>query len=278
MAGRLAGKVVLITGASRGLGRHCAVGYGAEGATVIVAARSHAGENGASGTVAETAEQIERAGGVAIPEYCDVGDPASIHSMVATVLGKVGRIDVLMTNAVYYAPGTISTMDPEDWEKQFRINVHGVFYAIRAVLPSMIKNGRGNIITISSVAAKKPSHYGATKSAVESLTDTFAAEQTGNGIAVNSLRPVAGIETPGWLAARPPEARQARAHRLSPPDSYVESAVLLAQQSAVSCSGQHLTDAEVLKKFGVEGSYERFQVMNSPVWSEDNRGQERVKT
>lgn len=277
MAGRLAEKVAIVTGASKGLGRHCALGYGAEGATVVVAARSRAGQASDDGTVAETAREIERAGGRAIAAHCDVADPRSIQSMVDGVMAAEGRIDVLMTNAVFYAPGTISTMEPDDWERQFRVNVHGVFHAIRSVLPAMVSQGSGNIITISSVAAKKPSHYGATKSAVETLTDTFAAEQVENGIAVNSLRPVAGIETPGWLAARPEKERRARAHRLSPPDSYVEAAILLAMQSASACTGQHLTDADVLRRFGDKGSFERFREMNAPVWSEESRGLESVQ-
>jgi 3-oxoacyl-[acyl-carrier protein] reductase len=206
---------------------------------------------------------------------CDVADRSSIAAMAETVLRQFGRIDVLMTNAIFYAPGTISTMDPDDWDKQFQVNVHGVYHAIRAVLPTMLDQGSGNIITISSVAAKKPSHYGATKSAVESMTNAFAAEQVENNIAVNSMRPVAGIETPGWLNARPAKARQARAHRLSPPDSYVEAAVLLAMQDAGTSTGQHFTDADILKRFGEQGSFERFAEMNAPVWSEESRGLEK---
>lgn len=277
MTGRLSGKVVVITGASRGLGRYCALGYGAEGASVVLAARSADTSDDQPGSMGEAVAQIEAAGGKALPVVCDVADPASIQAMAKTVLDRFGRVDVLMTNAVYYAPGTISTMDPKDWDLQFRVNVHGVFHAIRAFLPTMIDQGSGNIITISSVAAKKPSHYGATKSAVESLTNTFAAEQRENGIAVNSLRPVAGIETPGWLNARSAEARQARAHRLSPPDSYVEAAVLLAGQSPETSTGRHYTDAEVLKRFGEAGSFERYAEMNAPVWAEASRGLEEAK-
>ncbi|MBL4802568.1 MAG: SDR family oxidoreductase [Emcibacter sp.] len=274
MAERLAGKIIVVTGASRGLGRHCAMGYGAEGATVIVVARSKVKSEGQSGTIDETVSLIEEAGGSAFPVVCDVADPDSIQSMVRTVLDKFGRIDVLMTNAVFYAPGTISTMDLSDWEFQFKVNVHGVFHAIRAVLPSMIDNRSGNIITISSIAAKKASHYSATKSAVESTTNAFAAEQKCNGIAVNSLRPVAGIETPGWLNARDAKSRQARAHRLSPPDSYVEAAILLAMQTPEDCTGQHLTDADVLKRFVGEDVFEHFKAMNAPVWAQESRGME----
>lgn len=269
MTGRLAGSIVIVSGASRGLGRHCALGYAAEGATVVVTARSLGEAKGLPGTLEETARSIVAAGGDALAIGCDVGDPESIKAMVETVLDRFGRVDVLMTNAVYYAPGTISTMSPEDWELQFRVNVHGVFHAIRAVLPSMAERRRGNIITVSSVAAERASHYGVTKRAVAGMTLAFAEEQRGHGIAVNSLRPVAAIETPGWLNARSPEARQARAHRVSPPDSYVEAAILLAMRSAEECTGEALTDAEMLRRFGAPGSFERFAAMNAPVWSGD---------
>lgn len=266
MGRRLANKVVVITGSSRGLGQYCALGYAAEGASVVVTARSHA--DGGQSDLARTAEMITDAGGTALPIACDVADPTSINAMVDAALDKFGRIDVLMANAAYFAPGTLSTMEPHDWERQFQVNVHGVFHSIRAVLPSMIERRSGNIITISSVAAHKGSHYGATKRAVLGMTMGFAEEQKSNGIAVNALRPVAAIKTPGWLASRSAEVLKTRAHRASPPDSYVEAAILLAMQDVATCSGEELTDSQVLKRFGSDGDLERFGAMNAPVWSE----------
>ncbi|MFV3075284.1 SDR family NAD(P)-dependent oxidoreductase [Niveispirillum fermenti] len=263
MAERLAGKVAVITGASRGLGQYCALGYAAEGATVIVAARSS--QEAGPGTV----EMIRQAGGNAFAVSCDVGDPASITGMVGTVLDRVGRIDLLMTNAAYFAPGTLSTIDMADWDRQFRVNVDGVFHAIRAVLPAMNAQGGGNIITVSSVAAQKASHYGLTKRAVVGMTLGFAAEQRQNGIAVNALRPVAAIRTPGWLASRDPAVLKTREHRVSPPDSYVEAAILLGMRTADTCTGRELSDAEVIRLFGKPGDYERFKTMNAQVWGDD---------
>lgn len=265
MANRLNGQVAVITGSSRGLGQYCAMNYAAEGAAVVVTARS---QGSGESDLAQTAEMIRKAGGTALPVVCDVADPASIDAMVSAVLDRFGRIDVLMANAAYFAPGTLGTMDPGDWERQFRVNVHGVFHAIRAVLPSMVERKSGNIITISSIAAQKGSHYGATKRAVLGMTMGFAEEMKASGIAVNAFRPVAAISTPGWLASRSPEVLKGRVHRVSPPDSYVEAAVLLAMQNAETCSGEELTDAQVLQRFGREGDLERFAAMNAPVWRE----------
>ncbi|MGE0688598.1 MAG: SDR family NAD(P)-dependent oxidoreductase [Dehalococcoidia bacterium] len=270
MAGRLAGKVAVITGSSRGLGQFCALGYGAEGARVVVAARSEEEKDPRlPGTIYHTAKLIEEAGGEAFPVVCNVADAESIEAMTKAVLDKYGRIDVLMTNAAIQPPGGISTMQPRHWELEFKINVHGVFHCIRAALPSMIEAKSGNIINISSVAAHRGGgHYGATKRAIESMTIGLADEQRENGIAVNSLRPVAAIETPGWMYGRSPETIAANAPRVSPPDSYVEAAILFAMQTATSCSGENFTDAEAVKALGGQESFARFKAMNPPLWSE----------
>jgi NAD(P)-dependent dehydrogenase (short-subunit alcohol dehydrogenase family) len=251
-----------VTGSSRGLGADCAKGFGREGAAVVVTARTIGDE--ALGVL----KAIEAEGGMALAVACDVADPIEIEAMVAATLARFGRIDILLANAVFYAPGGFMTIDPRDWRRQFDVNVHGVFDSIRAVAPTMIKQGDGHIITVSSVAAERASHYGATKRAVVGLTLGFATELAGAGVSVNALRPVAAVATPGWLGSRPAEALEARAHRVSPPDSYVEAAILLGSQSASVCSGQQLTDAEVIRRFGDAASLERFSAMNAAVWSE----------
>jgi NAD(P)-dependent dehydrogenase (short-subunit alcohol dehydrogenase family) len=270
MAGRLAGRVAVITGSSRGLGQYCALGYGAEGAIVVVAARSEEEKDPRlPGTIYHTAKLIEDAGGEAFPVVCNVADPESIEAMTKAVLDRYGHIDVLMTNAAIQPPGGISTMQPKHWELEFKINVHGVFHCIRAALPSMIEAKTGNIINISSVAAHRGgSHYGATKRAIESMTVGLAAEQRENGIAVNSLRPVAAIETPGWKYGRSAETIAANAPRVAPPDSYIEAAILFAMQTPRTCTGENYTDAEAVKVLGGEDVFNHFKVLNPPLWSE----------
>lgn len=268
MAGRLAGKVAIVTGASRGLGAWCAEGFAREGAAVIPAARTLGDDPDVPETLAQVARAIRDAGGEVTPVVCDVSDPASVQALAGRALQAYGRIDILMTNAVFYAPGSFSTVAEADWLRQFDVNVHGVFNAIRAVLPAMTDQGSGSIITVSSVAAGKPSHYGATKRVVEAMTQGFAAEQRDRGVAVNALRPVAAVRTPGWMESRPAEVLQTRAHRVSPPDSYVEAAILLAGKNADEVSGQSLTDAEVIRRFGAAAAFERFRSLNAPVWSE----------
>jgi citronellol/citronellal dehydrogenase len=257
--GRLAGKVAIITGGSRGLGQHCAVGYASEGASVVVAARTEQQKDpNLPGTIHETVQMIEDAGGVAVPVVCNVGDTASIEAMVATVLDRFGRIDVLMNNAAVQPPGYISTIQPKHWELEFQINVHGPFHCTRAVLPTMLEQGSGSIINISSVAALGGSHYGATKRALEAMSIGLAAELRDKGIAVNALKPVGAIDTPGLRyrgAGTPPIPIRPD---LPSPDSYVEAAVLLAFQTPATCTGKVLNDAEAVALLADEAAKERF--------------------
>src|SRR5690606_12585479 len=117
MAGRLAGKVAVITGASRGLGQYCAVGYGREGATVVVAARTeNEGDSRLPGTIHETVDLVKAAGGDAMAVTCNVADYESVENLAKQVLDRFGRVDVLMTNAAIQPPGRISTIQIKHWE------------------------------------------------------------------------------------------------------------------------------------------------------------------
>jgi NAD(P)-dependent dehydrogenase (short-subunit alcohol dehydrogenase family) len=289
MVGRLAGKVAIITGASRGLGQYCAVGYAKEGAKVVVAARTETeSDPRLPGTIHDTVKMCEAAGGEALAVVCNVGDEASVEAMAKTVTDHWGRIDILMTNAAVQPAGFISTIRPKSWELEFNINVHGPFRCIRAVLPAMQAQKSGAIINISSVAARGGSHYGATKRAVEAMTIGLARELKEQGVAVNAMKPVGGIETPGLLFGRPqgagamapapgqsPTARpapQAYAPGARPnlpkPDSYVEAAVLLATQTPDSFTGQVYNDAQLIEILGSDADKARYRAENPPNWVE----------
>ncbi len=111
MAGRLEGKVIIVTGGSRGLGQYCAIGYGREGAIVAVAARTESETDPRlPGTIYSTAKLVDEAGGEGFPVVCNVADQSSIEQMVAKVIERYGRVDVLMNNAGVLPPGGISTI------------------------------------------------------------------------------------------------------------------------------------------------------------------------
>jgi len=271
MAGRLQDKVAIITGASRGLGQYVALGYAKEGARVVIAARTETESNPQlPGTIYHTAKLVEEAGGEAFPVVCNVADAESIDAMTKAVLEKWGRIDIVMPNAAVQPPGFVSTIQPRHWELEFRINVHGAFHTIRSALPAMIEQGSGNIITISSIAAHRGgSHYGATKRAIESMSIGLANELKDQGIAVNCLRPVGGIPTPGlMMGRRPGEVGPRDLPELPGPESYVEAAVLFAMQTAQGGTGACLTDAETVLQLGGRSEFEKYKAMNPASWSE----------
>jgi NAD(P)-dependent dehydrogenase (short-subunit alcohol dehydrogenase family) len=252
MAGRLAGKVAIITGASRGLGQYCAVAYAKEGAKVVVAARTEQeSDPRLPGTIYATAKMVDEAGGEGFPVVCNVADLASVEEMVQKVVARFGRIDILMTNAAVQPPGGISTIQPRHWELEFRVNVNGPFFCARAVLPTMIEQKSGNIINISSIAARPDSggHYGATKRAVESMTIGLANELRGNSIAVNCLKPDGGLDTPGIRFARGGRIAPEMERSFPKPDSYLEAAVLLALQTPDTCTGGVFYDSEAIDRF-----------------------------
>lgn len=270
MTQRLTGKVAIITGASRGLGEYCAVGYGREGAKVAIAARTiEERDPRLPGTIHRTAELVERAGGEALPVVCNVADAASVESMVEAVLERWGRIDILMNNAAVQPPGVNSNITPKHWELIYRVNVHGPFHCIRAVLPAMVEQGSGNIINISSAATAGGTPYGGTKRALEAMTEGLALELAGQGIAVNALKPVAAIETPGFRFAQLPRGEEgggAQLPELPPPDSYVEAAVLLALQTPESYTGKVGNDAEVVARLADAATCDRFAQHSPAYW------------
>ena len=268
MTQRLAGKVAIITGASRGLGAFCAEAYAREGAAVAIAARTEVEKSERlPGTIHHTAEQIRQAGGRALAVPCNVADVDSVERMVERVLAELGRVDILMNNAAVQPPGFISTISFKHWELEFKVNVHGPLYCARAVLPHMLERGSGNIINISSIAARGGSHYGATKRALEAMTIGLAAELRTKHIAVNALKPVGAIETPGLLLERAPgRVGGPPTRRTPPPDSYVEAAILLAMQTAESHSGHVQNDAEVIAQLGGQEAQAAFRSLNPEPW------------
>ena len=269
MGRRLEGRVAIITGASRGLGEYCAVGFAREGASVVVAARSEQ-ENDPRlpGTIHHTVELIEEAAGEALAVVCNVADPESIQNMTQQVMARWGRIDILMNNAAIQPPGDIADIQPKHWKLMYRVNVHGPFECIRAVLPIMSEQGSGNIINISSAATEGGTPYGGSKRALEAMTEGLAAELRPQGIVVNALKPVSVIETPGFLFAQVPRKDKAfDAPRLPPRDSYVEAAVLLAVQSTESFTGRVHNDAEVVGYLADEAAKQRFRELNPDSWT-----------
>jgi NAD(P)-dependent dehydrogenase (short-subunit alcohol dehydrogenase family) len=181
----LAGKVIIVTGASRGIGAAAAVALGEAGATVVLAARDGAAAREVAGNIP---------GGRADVHVCDVSDYASVQRMVAETTKSHGRIDALINNAGVLTPiARLAEADPEEWARDIQINVVGAFNAIRAVLPGMITAGGGTIVNLSSGAALRPvqgwSAYCTAKAALHMMTRAVALETSEQNIRVFGFQP-----------------------------------------------------------------------------------------
>lgn len=181
MAGRLEGKIALITGAAQGIGRAAAELFAAEGATVWATDID--------------AEQLATLTGVRA-RVLDVTDPAAIGEAAR----EIGRVDVLFNCAGYVHSGTILDCGEADWARSFDLNVTAMYRMIRAFLPAMIGGGAGSIVNVASVASSikgVPNRlaYGASKAAVIGLTRAVAADHVAQGIRCNAICP-GTIETP----------------------------------------------------------------------------------
>lgn len=189
VAGRLENKVALITGGSRGIGRATALAMAREGASVAVNYASNAG------AADEVVQAITSGGGQAAAFRANVGDKAEVDAMAQAVLARFDRVDILVNNAGVGLRGNALNMDVgSDFDKLIAINVKGAIHCTQAVGPSMVENGGGRIINVSSVAGigtslPENTPYAASKGMLITLTKRFAFDLGKHGINVNIVCP-----------------------------------------------------------------------------------------
>jgi 3-oxoacyl-[acyl-carrier protein] reductase len=182
-----AGRVALITGASRRIGRATALALAREGAAVVLNARAQAGE------IAGVAREIEDAGGRAVPHLADVADEAAVAGMMDAAVARFGRLDILVNNAAIRRQSPFLEMTLAEWRAMFQVIVDGAFLCCRAAIPHMLKAGGGRIVNVGGVSAHTGVHHrahvAAAKAALVGLTRALAVEFAGRGITVNCVVP-----------------------------------------------------------------------------------------
>jgi citronellol/citronellal dehydrogenase len=246
---KLSGKVAIITGASRGLGKVMAIELAREGASVAVAARTvEPGQTPLPGTIHETVREIEELGGIAIPVRCDVTDENDVAELVEQVNSKLGQVDIMINNAGVTTTESFIKMPTKKWDLVMDVNLKGTFLCSKAVLPHMIERKSGNIINLSSILAisvKYSIPYGASKAAIERFTLGLAREMKKHNIAVNALRPdftvteavttfLKEVDTSGWQR----------------PEMWGKYAAMIATRDADSLTGRILDEDSLIEIFG----------------------------
>jgi len=236
---RLAGKVALITGAARGIGKAIAERLASEGAAVAI------GDVANEAAARETLSGIERSGGKGMVRMFDVGDAAQVYAAVADVLSALGRIDILVNNAGITRDNLLMRMSEEEFDAVIRTNLKGTFLLTKAVSRHMVKQRSGRIINMSSVVGMMgnagQSNYSAAKAGIAAFTKSTARELGSRGITVNAIAP-GFIQTA--MTAGLPEAvqkgflEQIPLKRFAAPEEVAELAAFLASDGAGYITGQ----------------------------------------
>ncbi len=259
--GKLAGKTAIVTGASRGIGQAIAELFAAEGANVVCAARTlKEGDHMLEGSLANTVQRITEAGGQAKAVAANVSSEADCQNLFDTAVATYGTVDILVNNAAlnYYKP--VVDYDVNKWMRSFAVNVHAPFMLSKLVLPGMMAKNQGAIVNISSGAAIGPGRapydvqgrggtmYGASKAALERMTQGIAQEVKDYNITVSCFSPSQVVPTPGTVYFKLVEGMDDP--RGEPVEFMAEAALLLASESPAKVNGRVTYSQQILKEFG----------------------------
>jgi len=245
-------RTAVVTGGARGLGREIAAALLETGYRIVLSGRD-------KDVLTDTAARLDSSGDRVLPVPCDIRDEQAVTGLIAAALDRFGGIDVLVNNSGVAGPtAPLWETGPEQWWETLETNVFGTFLCCRAVLPSMLAQRSGSIVTIGSMTGKRPlfgrTGYAASKTALIGLTRTLAAEAGPHGVRVNLVSPgpldgdrirrvfLAQAESRGITAdeARAEMVADSPLGRLVPPSDVASAVVFLAGPAAASVTGEDL--------------------------------------
>lgn len=263
--GKLDGKTVIITGASRGIGAEIARLFGAEGGKIVCVARTlKEGDHQFEGSLQTTVQQIKDGGGEATAVAANISEPSECEDIVKTARDTYGPVDILVNNAAltYFVP--VKDYALNRWMRSWAVNFHAPFVLSQLVLPDMIEKKSGAIINISSAAAIGPGSapyeadlmttgggtcYGSEKAALERFSQGLAAEVYQYGVTVACFSPSQVVPTPGTVHHHLVQSLDDPAGE--PPEYMAKAALLLATEPQEKVSGRVTYSQVLLKEYGV---------------------------
>lgn len=242
MAVSVAGKVMIVTGASSGIGRAAARRFADEGAKLVLVARS-----------ADKLDALARElGGETLAIPADLSRAADVERVVAETEAQFGRVDILFANAGSYVTGNVAEGDPDEWDCVIGVNVNGVFRMVRAVLPGMIARRSGDVVVTSSISGHQAIHwepvYSATKHAVQSFVHGVRRQVAPHNVRVGALAPgivlneLWGINDPAEIERRAEAHEGLRSEDIAdallfmltrPPNATIRDLVILPQNQDI---------------------------------------------
>jgi NAD(P)-dependent dehydrogenase (short-subunit alcohol dehydrogenase family) len=237
--GRLENRIAIVTGAGQGIGRAIALGMAREGAALVIADLDEAN----AGAIKR---EIERVGGKASALYTDISNEGSVRGMIDHTLNEHGRVDILVNNAGIFPTSSVEEMAEEEWDRVIGTNLIGTFLCSRAVVPHLLTQRSGRIISLTSgrafQGARHGAHYAASKAGIIAFSKSLALELAPYGITVNVICPgitdtaqPRGHQTEEQIYA---QGQRIPLGRIGQPEDLVGPAIFLASDAAGFITGQ----------------------------------------
>ena len=259
MGNLLAGKVAIVTGASRGIGEAVAIRYAMEGAHVVISARTlNEGDNKFEGSINSVAQRINDGGGSAHAVRCDLAIPEHRENLIKETQDVFGKVDIVVNNAAvtYFTP--VADFKKKHYDLMMEVQVYAPFHLAQLVLPGMLERGEGWILNVSSHAALHPQKdaggrggtvYGMCKAALERFTTGLASEVYGKGIGVNVISPGL-VATPGVVHHK--LITEESKDRVTPVEHMSEACLRLVHGDAREITGKITYANDMLEEFDLK--------------------------
>src|SRR4026209_495553 len=247
-------RTAFITGASRGIGKAIALRLASEGANIVIAAKSVEENPKLGGTIFSAAEEMEKAGGKALPVQCDIRFEDQVQNAIEKAVSQFGGIDMVINNASAISLTPTEQTEPKRFDLMHDINVRGTFFVTKACIPHLKRSANAHILTLSPPINLNPKWFGGhvaytlTKYSMSMMSIGWAAELKQYRIASNALWPRTTIDT---AAVRNLLGGEALAKMSRTPQILADAAFIIFNKAASQCSGNCFIDEEVFTKEGI---------------------------